>query len=237
LTAPVALVTGGATGIGRATVAKLAERGYRVAVNHLAQHELASPYAEASGGQAYDADVSDRDAVAGMVDQIESDLGPIEIAVCSAGFDHDLSIEETDDASWERTLHVLLGGCVNVGACTAPKMRARQLGSIVNVSSELAIIGDGNHVSYVAAKAAIHGLTRAMAHELAADGVRVNAVAPGPTDTALLTDRWRTPAYVASIPMGRIGRPSEVADVIVAVAEATWMTGQVVSPNGGVVIQ
>jgi 2-hydroxycyclohexanecarboxyl-CoA dehydrogenase len=80
------------------------------------------------------------------------------------------------------------------------------------------------------------GLTRAMALELA-PGVRVNCVCPGPTDTAMLTERWRTESYLASIPLGRFGRPEEVAATIVNLAEATWTTGQVVSPNGGVVIQ
>jgi 3-oxoacyl-[acyl-carrier protein] reductase len=185
---------------------------------------------------ACDVDVSDPAAVASAIEQAESQLGPIEVAVSCAGFDHDRSFEETDDELWSRSLRVLLGGCVNVIAAVAPGMRARGRGSIVNIASELALLGDADHVAYVSAKAAVLGLTRAMALELA-PGVRVNCVCPGPTDTAMLTERWRTESYLASIPLGRFGQPGEVATTIVNLAEATWTTGQVVSPNGGVVIQ
>ena len=127
---------------------------------------------------------------------------------------------------------------MNVIAAVAPRMRARgEGGSIVSVSSELALIGDTRHIAYVSAKAAVLGLTRAMALELAPAGIRVNCVCPGPTDTPMLAGRWRDEAYLASIPLGRFGMPAEVAAIIVGLAEATWTTGQVVSPNGGVVIQ
>jgi 3-oxoacyl-[acyl-carrier protein] reductase len=231
------VVTGGATGIGRATVLELGKRGYRVAVNHLGQEKEATLVADEVSGMAFDADVADAAAVAAMVAETELVLGPVEVAVCCAGFDHDVTLEEMDNATWNRTLHVLLGGCVNVIAAVAPYMRARGRGSIVTISSELALLGDRDHVDYVTAKAAILGLTRAMAHELAPSGVRVNAIAPGPTDTGILTDRWRAPQYIAEIPLGRLGRPDELAASIVNLAESTWTTGQVVSPNGGTVIQ
>jgi 3-oxoacyl-[acyl-carrier protein] reductase len=237
LSAPAALVTGGATGIGRATALALGKEGYRVAVNHLGQAADAALVADEVGGAAFDADVADAGAVAGMVAEAQQVLGPIEVAVCCAGLDHELTIDEIDDVIWDRTLRVLLGGCVNVMAAVAPYMRARGRGSIVTISSELALLGDRDHVDYVSAKAAILGLTRAMAHELAPSGIRVNAIAPGPTDTGLLTDRWRAPKYIAAIPLGRLGRPEEVAASIVHLAQSTWTTGQVVSPNGGTVIQ
>jgi 3-oxoacyl-[acyl-carrier protein] reductase len=208
-----------------------------VAVNHLGQEKEATLVADEVSGMAFDADVADAAAVAAMVAETELVLGPVEVAVCCAGFDHDVTLEEMDDATWNRTLHVLLGGCVNVIAAVGPYMRARGRGSIVTISSELALLGDRDHVDYVTAKAAILGLTRAMAHELAPSGVRVNAIAPGPTDTGILTDRWRAPQYIAEIPLGRLGRPDELAASIVNLAESTWTTGQVVSPNGGTVIQ
>lgn len=231
-----AFVTGASGGIGRATVLELHARGYSVAVADLARAGDAADLASQVGGVACHVDVSDAAAVASTVGQAESQLGPIEVAVSCAGFDHDRSFEETDDALWSRSLRVLLGGCVNVIAAVAPGMRARGRGSIVNIASELALLGDADHVAYVSAKAAVLGLTRAVALELA-PGIRVNCVCPGPTDTAMLTERWRTESYLASIPLGRFGQPEEVAATIVNLAEATWTTGQVVSPNGGVVIQ
>lgn len=233
-----AFVTGASGGIGRATVWELHARGYSVAIADLGRPEEGAELAGQVGGVACDVDVSDPAAVASAVDQAENQLGPIEVAVSCAGFDHDRSFEETDDALWSRSLRVLLGGCVNVIAAVAPRMRARgHGGSIVNISSELALLGDADHVAYVSAKAGVLGLTRAMALELAPAGIRVNCVCPGPTDTAMLTERWRAEDYLASIPLGRFGKPEEVAATIVSLAEATWTTGQVVSPNGGVVIQ
>ncbi len=237
MTVQVALVTGGATGIGQATVFELAKRGYQVVVNHFGQPEDASRLADDVGGLAFDADVADVEEVAVMVRHVEEHLGPIAVVVCCAGFDHELSLAETDDDVWERSLRVMLGGCLHLIAAVSPYMRARRSGSVVTVSSELALTGDSGHVAYVAAKAAILGLTRAAARELAPAGIRVNSVAPGPTDTAMLTKRWRVPEYLAQIPLGRFGDPEELATSIVNVAEDTWTTGQVYSPNGGIVIQ
>jgi 3-oxoacyl-[acyl-carrier protein] reductase len=234
---PTALVTGGASGIGRATAFELTKRGYRVAVNHLQRAEEATAVADEIGGIAVEADVADRNAVAALIARVEEALGPIDVAVCCAGFDEDRPLKATDDAFWDRSLKVMLGGCAHVIAAVSPSMRDRHTGSIVTISSELALCGDHGHVGYVTAKSAIIGLTRAMALELAPFGIRVNAIAPGPTDTTMLDGRWRNPEYLASIPLGRFGTPDELASSIVGLAEATWTTGQVLSPNGGIVIQ
>lgn len=232
-----ALVTGGASGIGRATAAALAARGYLVAVNHLDREAEAKQVANDVGGIAYDADVSDVNAVAAMVDAAESDLGPIDVAVACAGFDVDVPLADVTPELWDRSLGVILGGCANVIAAVGPRMRARRRGSIVAISSELALLGDEDHVHYVTAKSAILGLIRSVAREYGPDQVRVNAVCPGPTDTEMLTERWRAEDYRLGIPLQRFGTPEELARAIVDVAEWTWLTGQVVSPNGGVVIQ
>ncbi len=107
----------------------------------------------------------------------------------------------------------------------------------MGISSELALLGDENHVPYVTAKAAMIGLVRSVAREYGPDQVRVNIICPGPTDTDMLTERWRGEDYRRSIALERFGTPDEVARAIVDVAEWTWLTGQVVSLNGGVVIQ
>jgi NAD(P)-dependent dehydrogenase (short-subunit alcohol dehydrogenase family) len=235
--AAVALVTGGASGIGRATAYALAARGYQVAVDHLGREAEAKQVASDIGGIAYEADVSDVAAVDRLVDTVESDLGPIEVAVACAGFDVDLPLEQVTPELWHSSLGVILGGCVNVIATVGPRMRARRSGSIVGISSELALLGDENHVPYVTAKSAMLGLVRSVAREYGPDQVRVNVICPGPTDTEMLTPRWRGEDYRHSIPLDRFGTPEELARAIVDVAEWTWLTVQVISPNGGVVIQ
>ncbi len=232
-----ALVTGGASGIGRATAYALAARGYRVAVDHLDREAEANQVANDIGGIAYEADVSDVAAVEALVSAVESDLGDIEIAVACAGFDVDVPLEDLTPELWHSSLGVILGGCVNVIATVGPRMRARRRGSIVGISSELALLGDENHVQYVTAKSAMIGLVRSVAREYGPDQVRVNIICPGPTDTQMLGPRWRGDEYRHSIPLDRFGTPDELARAIVDVAEWTWLTGQVISPNGGVVIQ
>ncbi|MET0698713.1 MAG: SDR family oxidoreductase [Mycobacterium sp.] len=232
-----ALVTGAASGIGRATAYALAARGYRVAVDHLGREAEAKQVADDIGGIAYEADVSDVAAVDQMVAAVESDLGEIEVAVACAGFDVDIPLAEVTPELWHSSLGVILGGCVNVIATVGPRMRARKRGSIVGISSELALLGDEDHVQYVTAKSAMIGLVRSVAREYGPDQVRVNIICPGPTDTEMLGPRWRGDEYRHSIPLDRFGTTDELARAIVDVAEWTWLTGQVISPNGGVVIQ
>lgn len=235
-TAPVALVTGASSGIGAATATRLAQNGYRVAVHYRSRRESAQRLADSIGGAAYGADVAEPEAVVVMVESIEAELGPIEVAVCNAGYYEELPLADVTDAAWQRTLRVLLGGCFHVARAVVPGMRRRGSGSIVTVASELALVGGLGIAPYVAAKAAVIGLSRSLARELAPE-IRVNVVAPGPVDTPLLPDRDRQPQYTATIPLRRIGRPEEIAEAIVHVAGATFTTGQVYSPNGGTVIQ
>jgi len=235
-TAPVALVTGASSGIGAATAELLAQSGYRVAVHFRSGRDRAERLAESIGGGAYQADVAEPEAVVAMVTRIEAELGPIEAAVCNAGFYEELPLADVTDAAWQRTLRVLLGGCFHVSRAVVPGMRRRGSGSIVTVASELALVGGVGIAPYVAAKAAVIGFSRALARELAPE-IRVNVVAPGPVDTPLLPDRDRQPVYAATIPLRRIGRPEEIAEAIVHLVRATFTTGQVYSPNGGTVIQ
>ncbi len=183
-------------------------------------------------------DVADAEAVAGLVAQTEADLGPIEVLVNCAGYVEETPLGEITDAEWNRMLRVHLGGTWHTCREVGPRMAARGRGAIVNTSSELALCGAELHAHYCAAKGAIIGLTRSLALELGGRGVRVNAVAPGATDTALLTDTWRTPAYLASLPLGRLSTAAEIAATIAFLASdaAAYVTGQVVSPNSGAVI-
>jgi 2-hydroxycyclohexanecarboxyl-CoA dehydrogenase len=183
-------------------------------------------------------DVADAEAVAELVAQTEAGLGPIEVLVNCAGYVEETPLGEITDAEWSRMLRVHLGGTWHTCREVAPRMAARGRGAIVNTSSELALCGAELHAHYCAAKGAIIGLTKSLALELGGRGVRVNAVAPGATDTALLTDTWRTPAYLASLPLGRLSTAAETAATIAFLASdaAAYVTGQVVSPNSGAVI-
>lgn len=224
-----ALVTGAAGGIGGAIAAVLLEGEYRVASNHLPDERVS--------GYSVVADVADLRAVERMIDQVETELGPITLLVNCAGIAHEVALEEIDDAAWRRMLGVHLGGTYNTCRILAPRMRARGRGAIVNIASEIALTGSSRHAHYAAAKGAILGLTKALAKELAPT-VRVNAVAPGPTDTPLLSDQWRTGAYLASLPTRRLSTPDDIARTVAFLAseEASFFTGQVISPNSGTVI-
>jgi NAD(P)-dependent dehydrogenase (short-subunit alcohol dehydrogenase family) len=216
----VALVTGAAGGIGGASADALEAAGMAVARTDLPL------------------DVADAAAVAGLVARTEADLGPIEVLVNCAGHLTETPLADISDGEWNRMLRVHLGGTWHTCREVAPRMAARGRGAIVNTSSELALCGAELHAHYCAAKGAIVGLTRSLALELAARGVRVNAVAPGATDTALLTDTWRTPDYLESLPMRRLSTPAEIAATVAFLASdaASYVTGQVVSPNSGAVI-
>ena len=233
---PVVLITGANSGIGRACALRFAASGYAVAINYFADETAATQVAQQTRGVAYRADVADGEAVAQMVEAVESQQGPIEICVANAGIYVESSLAEMTDAIWHRTLGVNLGGCYHLARAVVPNMRARGRGSIVMVASEMAFSGGVNTCHYVASKAGILGLMRSLARELAPQ-IRVNAVAPGPVDTPFLPDRDRGPDTLNAVPLGRIGQPDEIADVIHLIARSAWTTGAVWSINGGLVIQ
>lgn len=233
----VALVTDSASGIGLAAIERAAELGYLpVGFDVADQRPDARPASEAGGRIAF-VDVTDHSAVKNAVHEIERNVGPIALAVGAAGVLVERPFVSVDEELWNKTLEVHLRGIYNLTVAVAPAMAARGEGSIVALSSELAFLGAEEHVHYVAAKAAVVGFTRAAARELARDGIRVNCVAPGPTDTPLLGPSGRDPAYVRTIALERLGRPEEVARAILDVARWPWTTGQLFGVNGGAVIR
>jgi NAD(P)-dependent dehydrogenase (short-subunit alcohol dehydrogenase family) len=224
----VAVVTGASSGIGAAIAAGLEEDGYRVA--GLDRNE-AAPYV---------VDVADPAAVAATVSRVADELGPVDAVVSAAGHYEAVPIADISTEQLRRMLRVHLGGLRNVARAVLPSMIQRGRGSIVAITSELAVGGGDGEAHYAAAKGAIIGLVRSLAAEVAEHGVRVNAVAPGPTDTPLLAadSPWRAPDYLATLPARRLARPQEIAEVVRYLVgdDATFCTGEVFSPNSGAVI-
>jgi NAD(P)-dependent dehydrogenase (short-subunit alcohol dehydrogenase family) len=186
------------------------------------------------------ADVRDRAAVSAAVDEAAARFGRIDLAVTAAGYyEEGIDAADISHEQWDRMLAVILGGTVNTFAAVLPHMLARGEGSIVAISSELALAGSATDLHYVAAKGAVLGLVKSLAVEVAQTAIRVNAVAPGPTDTPLLApdSLWREPEYLATLPLGRLVTPQEIADAVYYLAtEGSMYCGEVLSPNAGAVI-
>ena len=228
---PVALVTGGASGIGAAIVDALVARGFVIGCLDLRGSAAGAEHTVA-------VDVSDADAVSAATEEVRSRLGPISAVVTCAGYYEMAAVTDISPGSWRKMLRVHLGGLVNVARATLPDLIERR-GALVAVASELAIGGGDHDVHYAAAKGAILGVVRSVAVEVAAHGVRVNAVAPGPTDTPLLAadSPWRAPEYLDTLPLRRLATPPEVARCVeYLVCDGTFSVGDVVSVNSGAVI-
>jgi 2-hydroxycyclohexanecarboxyl-CoA dehydrogenase len=226
-----ALVTGGSSGIGAACVARLAAHGHQVAVADL------MPAPAPSVALSLALDVRDGPAVADAVARVEAELGAIDYLVTAAGHYRAAAIADPDEAEWRRMLEVHVGGTANAWRAVVPRMRSRRRGAICTIGSELGIIGDPSAPHYAAAKGAIHAMTKSLAVELAPEGIRVNCVAPGPTDTPLLGDDPNIAGYAEALPLGRVLTPEEIAAAVTFVLlEDTNFVGQVISPNAGAVL-
>jgi 3-oxoacyl-[acyl-carrier protein] reductase len=236
LTGRVALVTGGSRGIGSAVARVLAEAGADVAVNYregAREAEQVAAAIRAAGRRAFavGADVSDGVAVAGMLRTVEATLGPVDVLVNNAGMAIIRSVDELTEAEFDLTLAVNLKSAFLCTQAVLPGMRARRWGRIVNISSGAARGAGGIGVHYNASKAGMEGLTRGYAARLVKAGITVNAVAPSLIDTDMMSAR--RDQYVARIPLGRMGTPAEVAQVVLLVMGNEYMTGQTVQLNGG----
>ena len=240
---PVAVVTGGGTGIGRAVAARLSADGFAVAVTfHDSQSgadTLMSEIAAAGRvGIAVRCDVRDPGSIRRFFTDVRSGLGPVSVLVNNAAVAIHRPFVEISEDEWDNVLGTNLGGAYRCTQHALPDMVAAGDGVIVNIVSELALVGEAGLASYVSSKAGLIGLTKSLAREFGPWGIRVNAVAPGPTDTRMLTDEERTPDYLRAIPLRRLGTPEEIAATVafLASADARWYSGQVLSPNGGTVM-
>jgi len=236
----IAVVTGGGSGIGEAICLRLARDGASVAVLDV-DLDAARLTAELVGGIAVEADVSESASVDAALGQAEADLGPVDVWVNNAGIQAsgEAGLMRLADDEWRRMLAVHLDGTFHGTRAAARSMAPRGAGSIVNIASVCGIEGCTGYPHYSAAKAGILGFTRAVAKELAVQGIRVNAVAPGFVDTAAsqAIDSPLRQAQRERTPLGRFGRPEEIAATVAFLAseDAAFFVGETLSPNGGIV--
>jgi 2-hydroxycyclohexanecarboxyl-CoA dehydrogenase len=226
----VVLVTGAASGIGASVARTLRSTGHLVVGFDLAQSETDLSCV---------GDVSDARVVTDAVTRATSELGPITTVVSVAGYYEMLPFSQISETQWNRMLRVHLGGLTNVVRATLPGMLERQDGTIVAVSSELAIGGGDHDAHYAAAKGAILGFVRSLGAEVALKGIRVNSVAPGPCDTPLLSpdSPWRDREYLDTLPARRLAHPDEIALAVqFLIDDGSFAVGEVISINSGAVI-
>ena len=240
-----ALVTGSSRGIGRAIAVELAREGWAVCVNYLEHREAAEDLvrllrAEGWEAIAVRADVSDRDAVEAMVRTAQAELGPIELLVNNAGISYQGLFQDTSNEIWDRTLAVNLTGARNAAQAVLPHMLSEKRGCIVNISSMWGLRGASCEVAYACSKAAIIGLTRSLALELAPSGIRVNCVAPGciETDMVRVLGEETRAMLVEETPLGRLGTPEDIAHAVAFFAseKASFLTGQALTADGGFIV-
>jgi NAD(P)-dependent dehydrogenase (short-subunit alcohol dehydrogenase family) len=240
----VALVAGAGGGIGGAGAEALAREGAAVFCTDSegAAAEATAARIRAAGGRsaASALDVRDRTAVDAVIAAVVREFGRLDIVLESAGIAHRLDFLDLDAETWDRVVAVNLTGMFHVGQAAARQMVKQQGGgSIINVTSQLAEVARPERAGYVASKGGARSLTHAMAVDLAAHGIRVNAIAPGPTLTGLTRANYADPAArratEAMIPLGRLGQPDDLVGAVLFLAsdESRWVTGSTVTVDGG----
>ena len=246
---PTALITGAGIGIGAATAQAFAKAGYRTIVTDILDEEGREVVSgiESEGGEAEyrRLDVTSTDEADSVVSAVQDRYGPLDAVVANAGIAHKVPLPELTDEKWDHTHEVDLKGVMRVCRAAAPAMRRAGRGSMISVSSIMGVAyGWDEHVQYSAAKAGVVGLVRGLAVELARDGVRVNGIAPGyiRTAQALSEEHSLGPEGLEQaaefIPMGRVGEPEDIAEVILFLASdaARYLTGQVIVVDGGLLV-
>lgn len=235
---PAALVTGAVGGIGSAIVARLSADGWSVALSDLDPERVSRAAAEIDGALGIAADISDEEGVEALVDQATAALGDLALVVNNAGIELRASLQEHEPSAWDRVFAVNLDGPFLVTRAAVEGLQ-RARGSVVNIAS-MAVVGSGGQIAYDASKGALLGMTRSLAIELRARGVRVNAVCPGFVDTPMLRKAGLgdLAARVARrLPMQAIGRPEDIAAAVAFLAseEAGCISGEALFVDGGMV--
>jgi NAD(P)-dependent dehydrogenase (short-subunit alcohol dehydrogenase family) len=241
----VALVTGGATGIGAATVKALAAEKISVALQYSSSQVEAKKLADQLNAQGFkveifQADLSQKGSAENLVTQIKQKLGDVDILVNNAGVMSDSSIVKMSDDLWDEAINVNLTAAFKLIRACAPSMVSKKWGRVINISSQVALTGSANHAHYATAKAGLLGLTYSAAKEYGASGVTVNAVLPGRIETKMIADRsvGRLDEWLSQTPLNRLGRADEVASMINFLASdaSSYITGASINVNGGLVM-
>jgi 3-oxoacyl-[acyl-carrier protein] reductase len=229
----VALVTGASRGIGRAIALELGRAGAEVVVGYRSGADEAEAVAAEIGGRAVQADVSDPEQAARLVEE----AGAVEILVNNAGLTRDGVIARMSDDDWRTVIDTNLGGVFHTCRAAARGMMKRRSGAIVNLSSVVGVHGNPGQTNYAASKAGIIGFTKSLARELAIRNVRANVIAPGYIQTALtdVLPEQVTEALLGATPLGRLGSPADVAGAVrfLCSDEASFITGEVLLVDGG----
>jgi 3-oxoacyl-[acyl-carrier protein] reductase len=235
-----AIVTGGARGIGRGIASALAQEGASVAiadVDGAGADEVVAEIQEVNAqGLALQVDVSSEDDTARMAKETLAEFGRIDVLVNNAGVAGAGNLADLELGEWNRVLAVDLTGVFLCSRAVLPAMIAQGGGRIINIGSQLGLRGAPGLAHYCAAKAGVHGLTKALAREVAEHGILVNAIAPGPIDTDILADvaEETMAGILAEIPLGRVGTVDEIAPVAVLLASSgSYFTGSVLNVSGG----
>ena len=234
----VAIVTGGTRGIGRAICERLRdERGCTVIANYAGNDDAAKKFTEETGIPTVKFDVGDYEAVQQACKQVEDEHGAVDIVVNNAGITRDGTLLKMSYEDWDAVMRTNLGGCFNMAKATFAGMKERGWGRIINIGSINGQAGQYGQVNYAAAKSGIHGFTKALAQEGARFGITVNAIAPGYIDTDMVAavPEPVLEKIVAKIPVGRLGKASEIARGVsfLASEHAEFVTGSTMSINGG----
>ena len=239
----IVLVTGGMGGLGESICTKMADEGYVVATTYSPGNKTAGEWLTGMKTRGYDfrgyaADVSDFDSCAACVHKLQSEVGPVDVLVNNAGITRDMTFKKMTKADWDAVIHTNLDSVFNMTKQVLDVMVERTWGRVINVSSVNAQKGAFGQTNYSAAKAGMHGFTKALAYEVARKGVTVNTISPGYIGTKMVTaipqDILDT-KILPQIPLNRLGLPAEVAGLIIYLAsdEAAFVTGANISINGG----
>ena len=239
----VVLVTGGMGGLGETISTKMADAGYKVAVTYSPGNTKHAEWVAGMKGRGYDiaavpCDVADLNSCAKAVAEVTAKVGPVDVLVNNAGITRDMTFKKMDKVNWDAVMRTNLDSLFNMSKQVVDAMSDRGWGRVINVSSVNGSKGAFGQTNYSAAKAGVHGFTKALALEVAKKGVTVNTISPGYIGTKMVTAIPKDvldSKILPHIPVGRLGRPEEVAGLIIYLAsdEAAFVTGANIAINGG----